>query len=629
MNVKRFIGLIAGLMVIGASASAQYIEGPWFAEQVARGDLPPIEERLPAEPLVLAAGAGYAFPADGRHTEGSYDRSATDMPNIQGLTSTPFSTHRFEVKLLPWAWKGWEGSDDHMTWTFYLREGMKWSDGDDYTADDILFWFENVHGDNQAAMQYREAGAMNKNAVADGTERLEKVDDYTLRFHLKAPDPRFEWLVGQRSERELLNVDSHYLPLFHPAGGDAEALAARVAAGGFDTWMQLFEDRRDRTGNTNPDKPHLMPWGPSDPPPANPAVFTANPYNFMVDDRGQQLPYMETQRYFLVSDGEAQKLRLLSGGDSWGIIKTLESLPLAKRAQEDGKIMFQLTPRGDAYKSTVTLFNMNAIVEWKAELFRDVRFRTAYSLFIPRQKIADIMYAGAPLPTLGGFMYETDHPWYLPELGQSPLIEQDLDRANALLDELLPNKDADGFRLGPDGKPVTFFLGTVTHDEWEQAANIIMEDLHLIGFKANHRATAWGGYGAFVQSREWDIIVEQSTEGWKSQLPERQSLIVPTGRFGSNWAYLWWEWLDTGGQKGEEPPQQIKDNWDLFHQMIQEADADKLTELTHEWYRRQAEQVWTLPHLTFPPEFDVWQPNFKGVHPRTGRPFEFGGMWYE
>ena len=129
---------------------------------------------------------------------------------------------------------------------------MKWSDGDDYTAADILFWFENVHGDNQAAMQYREAGAMNKNAVADGTERLEKVDDYTLRFHLKAPDPRFEWLVGQRSERELLNIDSHYLPQYHPAGGDAEALAARVAAGGFDTWMQLFEDRARSHGQYQP-----------------------------------------------------------------------------------------------------------------------------------------------------------------------------------------------------------------------------------------------------------------------------------------------------------------------------------------------------------------------------------------
>ena len=629
--MKRFMGLIAGLMVVGASAFGQYIEGPWFAEQVARGELPPIEERLPVEPLVLAPGAGYAFPADGRHTEGSFDRSALSIPSIQGMTSQPFRTHRSEAKLLTWAWKAWEGSADHMTWTFYLREGMKWSDGDDYTADDILFWFENVQGDNEASVQYRESGALNKNDVANATERLEKVDDYTLRFHLKEPSPRFEWLVGQRSERELLNIDAHYMLEFHPAGGDAEALAAKVSAGGFDTWMQLFHDRRDHMGNTNPDKPHLMTWGPSNPPPANPAVFTANPYNFMVDDRGQQLPYLETQRYFLVSDGEAQKLRLLAGGDSWGIIQTFDALPLAKRAQEDGKIKFQLTNRNppDAYKSTVTLFNMNAIVEWKAELFRDVRFRTAYSLFIPRQKIADIMYAGAPLATLGGFMYETDHPWYLPELGQSPLIEQDLDRANALLDELLPNKDADGFRLDPEGKPITFFLATVTHDEWEQAANIIMEDLHLIGFKANHRATAWGGWGAFVQSMEWDIIVDQSTEGWKSQLPERQSLIVPTGRFGPNWAYAWWQWLDTGGQKGEEPPQQIKDNWDLFHQMIREADADKLTELTHEWYRRQAEQVWTLPHLTFPPEFDVWQPNFKGVHPRTGRPFEFGGMWYE
>jgi len=203
---------------------------------------------------------------------------------------------------------------------------------------------------------------------------------------------------------------------------------------------------------------------------------------------------VEEQRWFLVSDSEAQKLQLLSGADSWGIIQTLDSIPLAKRAQEEGKIKFQFTPKGDAYKWSATVFNMNAKNESMAELFRDVRFRQAYSLFIPREKINDIMYGGATLPTLGGFMYETDHPWYYAPLAQSPLIERDLDRANALLDEILPNKDADGFCLGPDGEPITFFVATVTHPEWEQAANIIMEDLHLIGFKGIHRATAWGGW---------------------------------------------------------------------------------------------------------------------------------------
>jgi peptide/nickel transport system substrate-binding protein len=478
-----------------------------------------------------------------------------------------------------------------MTWTFYMREGMKWSDGDDYTADDLLFWFENVQGDNEASMQYREAGAMNRNAVADATERLEKVDDYTLRFHLKAPDPRFEWLVGQRSERELLNVDAHYLPQFHPAGGDAEALAARVAAGGFDTWMQLFEDRRDRMGNTNPDKPHLMPWGPSNPPPANPAVFSANPYNFAVDDRGHQLPYLETQRYFLVSDGEAQKLRLLSGGDSWGIIKTLESLPLAKRAQEDGKIMFQLTPKGDAYKSTVTLFNMNAREEWKAELFRDVRFRQAYSLFIPRQKISDIMYGGAALPTLGGFMYETDHPWYLPELGQSPLIEQDLDRANALLDELLPNKDADGFRLGPDGQPITltiFSIATWFDDTW----SLLVEELPKIGFKGNFRGVGWGAQGEVVNNMDWEII------GWQS-LTDYANRDWPS-RFGGPWASLtpsnswsrpWYLWLTTGGAQGEQPPAFAQEMWDVA-QAAKSAESDEvLTEKIIRLQQLQAEYL--------------------------------------
>ena len=370
-----------------------------------------------------------------------------------------------------------------------------------------------------------------------------------------------------------------------------------------------------------------MAWGPKNPPPANPAVWTANPYFFVVDELSQQLPYLEQQRLFLASDGEAAKLRLLSGGDSWGIISELPAVPLAQAAKARGQIDFQLTPKGDAYKSTATLFNMDAPDDRKVKLFQDVRFRRAFSLFVPRDKINAILLAGSTLNTLDGFMYHTEHPWYELTLANSEYINPDLDRANALLDELLPNKDANGFRLGPDGKPVTFLATSVS--DWRpivSAGEMIIEDLHLIGLKANFCTVGWGAWSDMKNSREWDIVFDQGTEGWASQLPERQNLAAPKGVFQTQWAQKWWQWLDSDGANGEEPSQEIKDNWNLWNSMKSEA---KLADLTHQWYQAQAEQIWTIPHHTFPPEFDVWHPNSRNINLRTARigADEAGGLW--
>ena len=137
---------------------------------------------------------------------------------------------------------------------------------------------------------------------------------------------------------------------------------------------------------------------------------------------------------------------------------------------------------------------------------------------------------------------------------------------------------------------------------------------------------AWREVADWARKHEWEIFVHQSNEGWASQLPQFQNLAAPTRRHGGDWAREWWYWYDSGGTKGEEPPQQIKDNYDLYDRMNKEADEDKLAELTREWYRNQAEQVWTVPHLTFPPEFFVFKPNLGNVNPKTGTVFAPGAF---
>jgi peptide/nickel transport system substrate-binding protein len=297
----------------------------------------------------------------------------------------------------------------------------------------------------------------------------------------------------------------------------------------------------------------------------------------------------------------------------------LGSLPLARDAKAQGKIDFGLFPRGDAYKAECVLLNMNTKNEFLASLFQDLRFRQAFSLFVPRDKVNEIIYQGACVPTLGGFVLSgPSHPWYEPALINSEFIKRDLARANRLLDQILPNKDKDGYRLGPDGKPV--FLPVISYTDWmDEQANMLVEDLPLIGLQGTFRSIAWGASGDLTRSGEWDVFYYQSSEAWENQLPERQNLAAPTGRFGENWAFKWWQWLDSGGTEGEEPPKQIKDNYAIWKQMLQEGDKAKLANLTKQWYRAQAAQIWTIPIVAFPPNFSVVKPNVGNWNQKTGR----------
>ncbi|MCY3637897.1 MAG: ABC transporter substrate-binding protein, partial [Chloroflexi bacterium] len=117
-----------------------YGESPDLAAKVAAGELPPVWERLPSEPMVIPTledGIGkyggtlrrfYLGPADGcnffRLSRASLARFSQD-----GLSFVPAIA------------RGWEVNDEGTEWTFYLREGMKWSDGDDFTADDFVYQY--------------------------------------------------------------------------------------------------------------------------------------------------------------------------------------------------------------------------------------------------------------------------------------------------------------------------------------------------------------------------------------------------------------------------------------------------------------------------------------------------------
>lgn len=231
-------GKIQGVEIV-TTRPAKYNEAPMLAQLVKEGKLPPVEQRLPEEPLVYKPvheigkyggtwRAGFTGPADGQNI----DRIVHDHLIYWDTAVT---------KVVPHIAKGWDISDGGRTFTFYLRKGMKWSDGAPFTADDIMFWYEDMYLNeelNPIKAAWMSAGG--KPGV------VEKVDDYTVRFRFEVPYYTFLETVAslevaghftRGGEAMGLFAPKHYMKQFHPKYTDRAELERKAKEAKFDNWV--------------------------------------------------------------------------------------------------------------------------------------------------------------------------------------------------------------------------------------------------------------------------------------------------------------------------------------------------------------------------------------------------------
>ena len=218
--ISRSAALAACLVLMLASftpAVAQggkYHEAPALAEQVKAAKLPPVEQRLPEQPLVVPVvekigeyggvwRRAFLGPADANN----YVRVVYD-----GLFRFTPDGAEIEPKIAA----GAKSSADFKVWTILLRRGARWSDGAPFTADDIVFWYKDVLL-NKDLMPSVPSWIRN----TDGTAaKVEKVDDTTVRFTYDRPATLFLTEVANQDGADgsyAMFLPAHYLKKFHPA----------------------------------------------------------------------------------------------------------------------------------------------------------------------------------------------------------------------------------------------------------------------------------------------------------------------------------------------------------------------------------------------------------------------------
>lgn len=557
-------------------------EAPELRIKVAAGELPPVEERLPEEPLVVKP-----LEKIGQYG-GTWHRA-----NLGVISLGVYLTERLvcwnlgQTKLLPNVAKSWKYSQDGKSITFTLRKGMKWSDGAPFTADDFVFGWNDI-------LLNKDINPLTPSwAMVNGEPgKIKKINEYTFKLTFSGP-------YGSLIEDEpVIYAPEHYLKQFHPKYTSMEKIKQIMKKEGFTNWTDLFKARANIPDirDVNPKCPVIKAWYPLDAIGAAIQRYARNPYYWKVDTEGNQLPYIDNVHETLMSDAETILLKALAGElDYQGLrVSSLQNYPICKQNEKKGnyRVVPWMCNVGTNYGALYfNFFHKDPVVR---KLFRNKKFRIALSLAINRDEINGLLFKGLATPSQSSPSKDT--VWYNEKLAKQ-YTKYKPNEANRILDEIgLTKRDAQGYRLRPDGKRLQFVISAFTPwpPENVEISNLIKEYWEKIGIKIVVKPVARQLWTTQVAACEYDIASYAINYGFdRTQPPANYSPVVPIYE-GSGWCQKWALWLGSGGKEGEEPPADVKRLWEIHNEYPTEISLEKRTELNNEAIEIHGRNLWDI-----------------------------------
>lgn len=578
----------------------KFDEAPMLAELVKQGKLPPLKERLPKEPAVVEV-----VEEIGKYG-GNWRRAYTgagDTPGFQKIIAESLVIWNHDgTKVLPNLARKWD-IKDMKEFTFYLRQGVKWSDGNPFTADDILFWYEDIALNKDLTPVFPAWLKTFGNPV-----KIEKLDDYTVKFTFTHPNVLF--LENMAYEGFGILKPKHYLKQFHPKYTSKEKLDELAKKEGFQYWYQLFSDKSNVYNN--PELPGLWPWIPKTKLGVMNYIMERNPYYWKVDPEGNQLPYIDRIISTLVTTTQLITMKAISGEIDLQVRNVLwTDYPVLMENREKGGYRVLKWPM--ALGSTFALMpNLNHKDPVLRKLFEDRNFRIALSLAINREEINQLCTLGACEPRHATVLKEC--PYYSEGL-EKLYAEYNPKKANEILDKMgLTKRDKEGFRLRPDGKTLAItieIMDNPMYGPWPDICELVKKYWEAIGIKTAVKVIDRTLLNTRWQGAEFDV------SGWAWGRGLTPFIGGPKYVFPSDTTYnpgpLYGLWYQSGGKSGEEPKGDIKKAMELFDKFIVTTDKLQRLRLGKQLIRLSAENVWSIGTVGLIPNPVVVKNNFRNV----------------
>jgi len=577
---------------------------PMLADMVKAGTLPPLEERVPAEPLVLEVQEEIG------EYGGTWRRGYSGIADRWGPTKCieeyPWE-YNADMTIRPNLMTKWEVSGDATEWTFYMRKGVRWSDGEEWNTDDIKFWYEAVWQNETMTPTPGKNATFSPGGIP---VEIEILDDYTFKTKFGAPNI----LMSVRTWADWNTHAEHYIKQFHPDYGDKAEIDKAIVEAEVDTWDALighFASGPKGGWWVNPDLPVVWAWHCTAPPPGDLIEMARNPYFWQVDPEGNQLPYIDKVTHRLFENKQVFNMWLISGEiDMMQRHVSVADYTLLKENEEKGDY------RVLVWKSAGHVgLNPNQTYtgdQWLADLFANKDFRHAMSIAINREEINETVFNGlcevrqiSPVSGSPQFDAEFETTW----------IEYDPDGASELLDGIGLEWDADKkVRLRDDGKPLQVILetsaapGSVDLDAYE----LVVKYFGDVGIDASVNVVDRSLYTEHFSSGDVQIACWGAD---RNALPMKDPTIYLGTQQDRPWISLYGLWRNTDGKEGIEPPADhpCREIWKVWEDVQVTADFDEATKKFQKIIDIHKENVFNIGILGECASLVVAKNNFRNV----------------
>jgi peptide/nickel transport system substrate-binding protein len=580
--------LSASLLAAAANSAAAFEprETPSLTDEVKAGKLPPVAERAPSDPLIVDMAAENkkpGRPGGALHILMGRARD-TRLMVVYGYSRLVCFNEKFTIE--PDILKAVD-IEEGRSFTFHLREGMRWSDGHPFTTEDFRYYWEDVANNKQLSPFGLPTGLF----VEGEPPKVEFIDATTVRYSWSKPNPLFLPLLADASPLDLY-MPAHYLEQFHAKYADPKELAKLVKKFSQRNWAALHTLKGHMQRNDNPDLPTLQPWLNTTYAPAERFVFKRNPYYYRFDEAGHQLPYIDVVDMG-IADPRLIPLKVESGeAELQARFLSFDDYTFLKKGEKQNDYTVRLWRNGlGAELALYPNLNFNDAV-WR-KVMQDVRFRRALSLAINRHEINRVVFFGLGIEANNTVL--PNSPLFKAEY-QKAWTEFDPAQANKLLDEMgLDKRNDDDTRLLPDGRPMQIVIETAGEGtEQTDVLQLIQDSWHEIGLRLFVKPSQREVFRNRVFSGDVMMSIWAGLDDGVPVADVSPAELAPTDQEQLQWP-KWGDYYDSQGKTGQKPDLEaavelvrLNREWDAS-----QSQEDR-TRIWQEMLEINAQQVFTI-----------------------------------
>jgi len=567
-----------------------------LAELVKAGKLPPVDQRVSQEPLVIKAieEIGQYGGTWRRAWKGPSDFHAYGRLNYDPILRWPRDP---KGGIGPGLASKWELAPDGTSITLYFRKGLKWSDGTPWTVDSIIFWWEDIELNKDLSSAPHSEWVVNGKNMT-----LQKIDDLTIKMNFGGPNGLITRMLAFHGNQWPLNFErfgafapAHYLKQFHPK---------------YNTNLKDYKLFNEKADDLNPERPAMTPWPVSQYKAGDAKLIaTRNPYYWKVDEKGQQLPYIDQLEFTLVENNDAVAAKALACEiDMQFRNLALTKYPLLK--EKEAACNYRVFRWDTANGTHLALwpnqsYSADPVLR---KIFQDKNFRIGLSYAIDRAKINKIAFLDQGVPRTE--IIVPDSVFYVPEC-ENLYGEYDPKKAADYLDQAGLKLGPDGkVRLRPDGKPLEITIETQNTGTDLDAVQLVAENWNAVGVKTAVKSMTRDQFWARATGNEVQVATWGTDRGLEPFVDpiyvfpfDERSWMAPD--FGI--------YYKTNGEKGQKPEGKLAEAQKLFDQLKVTSDEKKQIEIGKQLIKMACEECWTISTVGMSPVPCVVKNNFRNV----------------